>query len=207
MLRSFRIVSVLISVLLLSGCAGGTIGGLLPAPKMMAGNVEGDYYTSKNGEFTVQLPYPPSKSDSDSYEWRYAQVREIEDGPVVGIVFGPAAFDKSLYHTVLIKSPMQGNKEEYAKDIFSKKAGSRNGTYSLRGEGTFQEGNKKGFYSVYESESSMLLLTLIDNENSFYAVEADFIKGGSMSPEIDSLLNIKWGVVGDLISSFEINKI
>jgi len=205
LLRKNVVIPFVLSVMLLASCSGGTIGGLIPAPKMLKGSVDGDYYTSKGGEFSVQLPYPPSASDTNRYEWKYAQVREIEDGPVIGVVIGPAAFNKNMYHSVLIKAPMLGEKNIYAKDIFSKKAASRSEVYSLMGEGTFQENDKNTYYSIYESESFLLLLTLVDNGDNFYVIEADYIKSNSGSPTVDSLLSKSWGVVGDMISSFKIN--
>lgn len=63
----------------LVGCdsTGGTIGGLIPAPKLLKGSVAGDTYTSPDHAFQVQIPYPPSLDD---YQWKYAKVTEGSDG-------------------------------------------------------------------------------------------------------------------------------
>ncbi|HKJ54158.1 MAG TPA: hypothetical protein VKB27_21870, partial [Gammaproteobacteria bacterium] len=65
-MKNISLIAILLSVIL-SACKGGTVGGLFPAPKILAGEVDGDFYISKYDAFRVQLPHPPSKSKSDSY--------------------------------------------------------------------------------------------------------------------------------------------
>jgi hypothetical protein len=63
--------SIILLSTVLSACAGGTIGGLLPAPKIIDGKLDGLKYTSPNNEFTVIAP-----ASEDRAEWTYTQVKE-----------------------------------------------------------------------------------------------------------------------------------
>ncbi|MFC3023706.1 hypothetical protein ACFODT_07705 [Vibrio zhugei] len=55
----------------LTACAGGSIGGLLPAPKRVDGQLDGRVYTSPGQVFSVVAP-----ASEDKGEWRYTQVNE-----------------------------------------------------------------------------------------------------------------------------------
>ena len=83
--------------LLLAACSGtgGIIGGLVPAPKFLDGKVDKSTYYAPNNAFSVRLPHPPEQSAADRNEWIYTKVHEINDGPIVAVVFGPAAFDRN----------------------------------------------------------------------------------------------------------------
>ena len=55
----------------LTSCAGGTIGGLFPAPKILKGKLDNLTYTSPDGIFSVNAPVKEERG-----EWRYTEVRE-----------------------------------------------------------------------------------------------------------------------------------
>jgi len=55
----------------LTGCGGGTIGGLLPAPKILKGDMDGTVYRSPDKEFSVKAPV-----SKDRGELLYTSVRE-----------------------------------------------------------------------------------------------------------------------------------
>ncbi len=63
--------SIVIIITILSGCAGGTIGGLLPAPKILKGHLDNLSYTSPDGVFSVTAPVTEERG-----EWRYTEVKE-----------------------------------------------------------------------------------------------------------------------------------
>ena len=91
--RNALAVSVVV-MLILGGCdtTGGIIGGLIPAPKFLKGEINNDVYTGADKSFSVAVP-----QKADSYEFKYMQVKEqrFEDSSYVS--FGPAAFDESVY--------------------------------------------------------------------------------------------------------------
>ena len=67
----YKNLSMVLLSIFLSACAGGTIGGLLPAPKILDGKLEGLKYTSPDGMLTVEAP-----ASEERGEWNYTQVKE-----------------------------------------------------------------------------------------------------------------------------------
>ncbi len=204
---------ILLFSIAVSACAGGTVGGLFPAPKILSGDVEGDFYTSKYEAFRVQLPHPPSKSSNDSYEWKYTKVTEIDQvdptgtKAIVGAVFGPGAFDQNLYHTVLIQEPMKTPKVAYAKETFKNKVKSRSGYLNQKHFETFQMNGRTVFYAVYQGSSQYLVLSLTDNGNSFFVVESDVFFNSSRGPDsIDLLISRRWEKFNAMLNSFTVLK-
>ena len=78
----------------LAACSttGGTIGGLLPAPKFTQGKIENDTYFSKDNEFSIALPHRKGSS-----EYIYMQIKEQYSDIGTYVSFGPAAVDRSIY--------------------------------------------------------------------------------------------------------------
>ena len=73
----YKISSIVLLSTLITACAGGTIGGLLPAPKISDGKLEGLTYTSPQGELRIKAPAKEERG-----EWTYTQVKEhSEDHP------------------------------------------------------------------------------------------------------------------------------
>lgn len=62
---------ILLLPILLTGCAGGTFGNLVPLPKILDGILENGVYTSPKGSFRVLSPFPEGK-----YEFTYMEVNE-----------------------------------------------------------------------------------------------------------------------------------
>src|SRR4051812_1858035 len=87
-------------VFVLAGCesTGGTIGGLLPAPKLYQGKVEGNRYVAMDGSFSVTLPH-----EVDSYQYKYMSVKERYTNVGAYVSFGPAATDQSIFRVDLGK--------------------------------------------------------------------------------------------------------
>lgn len=63
--------SIVLLSILLTACAGGTIGGLLPAPKILDGKLDGRKYTSPDAQLTVVAP-----ASEERGEWNYTIVKE-----------------------------------------------------------------------------------------------------------------------------------
>lgn len=93
-MRQFHFVMLAVTAFVFMGCSttGGTIGGLVPAPKFLKGEIKNNTYTAKDKSFSVTVPHKDG-----SYEYTYMQVKEqyFEYGAYVS--FGPAAFDQSIY--------------------------------------------------------------------------------------------------------------
>ncbi|MCU7846103.1 MAG: hypothetical protein KZQ93_19890 [Candidatus Thiodiazotropha sp. (ex Monitilora ramsayi)] len=93
-MKTFKVTTLLLLSIVIAGCqsTGGIIGGLIPAPKFLDGEIENNIYTSKDKMFSVRIPHI-----QDSYEYKYMEVKEQYSDLGVYISFGPAAFDKSIY--------------------------------------------------------------------------------------------------------------
>lgn len=173
------------------------------APRKLKGTVEGDTYFSPEGAFSVQLPYPPSASKEDKYDWAHAEVNETKDRGLLGIIFGPAALDFNMYHAILIRAPMKQPKSEYVSDVLSKRAQFRNGEYSQKEKLKFTLNGKDCFYAVYESDDAYLVTSITDNNDSFYVVEVDVSKKSKRgSPTLEQLISRQWDKFNNILKSF-----
>ncbi|MCL1091185.1 hypothetical protein L2744_16565 [Shewanella profunda] len=63
--------SIVLLSILLTACAGGTIGGLLPAPKILDGKLDGRKYSSPDSVLKVVAP-----ASEERGEWTYTVVKE-----------------------------------------------------------------------------------------------------------------------------------
>jgi len=72
--------------------SGGTIGGLIPAPKHTKGTITDNTYTSKDGDFSISIPH---KEGSNEYSHMNIKEQYYELGTYIS--FGPAAVDQSIY--------------------------------------------------------------------------------------------------------------
>jgi len=154
----------------LSSCAstGGTFLNLFPVPKSMDGDVSKTTYTAPGNAFVVDLPY-----GRESYEWKYAEVRELEDQGVIGIIFGPAALDQDLYHVVLVPLTLGEAPIERVDQLFQHKLGQRKGTYAELARFEFVTNGHQTYYGAYESEETFLILSVTGLGETFYVVEID----------------------------------
>ena len=190
---------------LLASCSSGTggiIGGLVPAPKFLDGEVTDGIYASPENAFTVRTPY----TEKEHYEWSYTQIHEVKDKNVIGIVFGPAAFDKNNYHAVLIRLPINNpDKEEYINALFDKKADERSSLMQKKHEATFRHNDSNAYYAVYEKENSFFIVTLVDQGDYFYVIEADVIKKYSLDKvDIEILKKRSWNRYNRIFNSFTV---
>lgn len=201
---------IFILVLCLAGCSGtgGIAGGLIPLPKFLKGEVTPEgIYISENREFSVRLPHPPNQSQDDKYEWTYTKIQEIsnDDNTIIGTIIGPAAFDKNLYHSVIIKISPVKPLEAYVEKIFKRKSGDRKSNLSRISQQQFIHNSKQAFYSAYESKSSYLVLSLVAGDKYFYVVEIDIPKNtGKNLPTREALVNKEWDIFNRIFMSFNV---
>ena len=197
--------------LLLAACSGtgGIIGGLVPAPKFLDGKVDKSTYYAPNNAFSVRLPHPPEQSNADQYEWAYTKVHEINDGPIIAIVFGPAAFDRNLYVAALARTPMLPDKDAHVNQAFGNRVQFRTATYGQtyaeKARQRFELHGRPCYYAVYESEKAFLVLSLTDAGSSYYAVEADVAKIGNRVTTLEELINRRWAIFNSMLESFSMS--
>jgi hypothetical protein len=93
-IKQFLFVFIIFTTYVISACAatGGSIGNLIPAPKFLKGNIENDIYTTQDKTFSIMVPHK-----SESYEYKYMQVKEQSSEYGAYVSFGPAAMDQSIY--------------------------------------------------------------------------------------------------------------
>ena len=113
-----NIIFILIILLPLAGYAdndhtGGTIGGLIPAPKVIEGQIENGIYTSPENEFSIDVPNWNEKS-----EYRYMQIKEQFSNAGQYLSFGPAAQNRNIYR---IEFTRKLSKESYDIELESVK--------------------------------------------------------------------------------------
>ncbi len=161
-----------------------------------------DTYYSTEGAFKVRLPHPPNSSKDNKYEWTYTKVNEIKEKWVVGVIFGPAAFDQNRYYAVLIRRPLGEPKDKYVEYVFSQKIKSRTGQYIKKTSKIYKINGKNCYYAVYESDHAFLILSLTDNGDSFYAVQADVIKQQGYRYSKDDLSRTAWPIFNIMLESF-----
>ena len=193
-------------------CPDGTFTNWLPTAKFLDGEINDGIYTSRFGLFSVRIPHPPTGSDSDEYEWTYTHVREFyepieaSDPAVVGVVFGPAAYDHNYYHAVLIQNPMNEPKREYVRDVFRKKVEARSSYYYSVHYEEYLANGRTVYYAVFRGESGYLVLTLTDADSSFYTIEVDVNSASKDAPSLETLIDRKWETLNVMIQTFTMLK-
>lgn len=205
-----HVVGLALLALLLAACSGtgGIIGGLVPAPKFLDGKVDKSTYYAPNHAFSVRLPHPPEQSDADHNEWIYTKVHEINDGPIIAVVFGPAAFDRNLYSAGLVRTPISPDKDAHVNQVFGNivrvRTATYGQTYAEKARQRFELHGRPCYYAVYESKQAFLVLSLTDAGNSYYAVEADVLKDISRVITLEELTNRRWGTFNSMLESFSV---
>ncbi len=199
-----RIFLALFITFSLVGCAGGTIGGLLPAPKILKGAVENNVYTASDQSFKVALPY------KDPYEWQYAQVKEERDNDdVTWVIFGPAAFDKNLYHVVLVKHAVTESLEKQTAITYENQVGRRTklqgSPYTKIADLRFNYKGRISSYGVFENEKQFLILVTLDLGDKFAAFDVDAPKFENLDQDKmrSAISNRTWERFNNFVLSFE----
>lgn len=110
-MKEFRTALFALAAVWLVGCetTGGTLGGLLPTPKFLKGEIRNDIYTAQDKSFSVRVPHKDG-----SYEYKYMQVKEQYGDLGAYVSFGPAAFDQSIYRIETAKRTSQSKELDKA---------------------------------------------------------------------------------------------
>lgn len=87
-----RKVLVLIILILLASCAGGTLGNLFPMPKFLKGSIEDGLYTSPKGIFSVLAPF-----SQGSTPFTYMEVQESSRDSWDGVTFYSSTHSRNRY--------------------------------------------------------------------------------------------------------------
>lgn len=102
----------------LVGCTstGGTIGGLIPAPKFTKGKLSDGLYTAQDDSFSVRTPF-----DTDSYEYTYMAIAESYGNREDDIQFSSSAAPAEVYRIAILKDvPPDQDIEKLAFDEYRK---------------------------------------------------------------------------------------
>lgn len=83
------------------GCTstGGTIGGLIPAPKLTKGKLEDGLYTAQDGSFTVKTPF-----NRESYEYTYMEIAERYSELEDNVQFSTSVAPAEVYRVNIFKN-------------------------------------------------------------------------------------------------------
>lgn len=106
----------LIAISSISGCSGGIIGNLIPAPKILEGDITDSRYESPQKNFSVLTPFPEGSAD-----FTYMSAKERSHGSWESVVFQSSTKPHSIYR---IETGIAGPEdkvrtaEEYAKESF-----------------------------------------------------------------------------------------
>lgn len=116
-MNQMRILMLGLVTFVLAGCAttGGTIGGLIPAPKFLKGEINNNIYTAQDKSFSVSVPHKQG-----SYEYKYMNVKEQYSPYGAYVSFGPAAFDQSIYRVETAKRVTPGSQNVKFDDTVPK---------------------------------------------------------------------------------------
>jgi hypothetical protein len=195
--------------ILLTACSGtgGVIGGLVPAPKFLKGDVEGDVYLAQDRDFRVALPHPPSV---DGYEWTYTKVHESKNENHTKVIFGPAAFDINYYHVSLVNSTIKSELNEHSSQLFEKVTKMQPYRESHAPEQLVNvpitiNGNS-GIYAAFRmGPSQWLLCAVVYLNEGFYVIEADISRSfdGKYNPSEEEVKSRKYEIFNRLLESFE----
>jgi hypothetical protein len=91
--------AVLMAVMLVAcSTTGGTIGNLIPAPKLLKGEIRNNVYYAPNGVLSVAVPFAKG-----TYEYTYLQIKEEFNATTELVVFGPAAYDRGIYRVQVVE--------------------------------------------------------------------------------------------------------
>ncbi|WP_445357537.1 hypothetical protein ACJJIC_17720 [Microbulbifer sp. ANSA002] len=185
---------------------GGIIGGLIPAPKFLEGEVEGDMYIAEGCVFQVGLPHPPS---IDGYEWTYTKVHEHQEEKYTKVVFGPAAFNINYYHVTLVNTPSIDDISKHSEGLFNqltKMQPYREVDTAEQLVNTEIEINgNKGFYVAFKmGPSQWLLCGVVYLNQGYYVVEADISRSfdGMYNPSEETVKNREYQIFNRLLETF-----
>ena len=212
--------SITVLAIFLAGCGGGTIGGLLPAPKIVKGDLDGTKYTSPNRVFSVVAPV-----SKDRGEWTYTKIKENSEShpdqksEFVGF---KTPYDSHFYSVEVVtlnkdinnENAKLINKDNIKRTIDSsiKRWGSK---VNDLGQGELDCGHSKSTYSVFHQRISSSGLSfdkyfLISQSFSgryFVIVTSELnydLRGAS--PPVEQIKNMKFEKNNNFVCSVEILK-
>jgi|GEM_PF-1746936 len=84
----------------LGGCAGGTLGNLIPLPKMLKGDVRNSVYYAKGDLFSIDSPFPQGSAD-----YTYAEVKETYRDKQALVTFHTSTAGAEYYHADVERLP------------------------------------------------------------------------------------------------------
>lgn len=205
---------------------GGTIGGLIPAPKVIEGQIENGIYTSSENEFSIDIP-----NWNEKYEYRYMQIKEQFFNTGQYLSFGPAVLNRTIYRLEFVRKLSRESYEielESVKDqIFDGYIAQIENAYGSKAKliserrGVFN--SKNSFSRVYKQhtpEKKKLFSADVAEDLRYHAIDiVDFgsysaifwveipLKEVKPNPEIESaLINSSYDEHISFVKSFRLLK-
>lgn len=181
-----RAILLVVAAVIISSCSttGGTIGGLLPAPKFLKGEIKNDIYTAKDKSFSVAVPHKVG-----SYEYTYMQVKEQYSEYGAYVSFGPAAFNQSIYRVETGKRVMPESQDVKFDDFVTKIIEGYKAQL-LKGYGTAPQEKESRQELIHGRKAYYSKLTQVIPAGKYYSNEAttfthdvyviDFEKGAAI---------------------------
>jgi len=204
-LRLFASAAVL-SMLCLSGCGstGGTLGGLVPAPKFLKGQVVGSTYYAPDGGFQIDTPHPATGNSRETYEWSYGRVKEGSDGPLKFVEFGPFAFDRNSYSVDVVPKRPGQSAENAAKFWWGQS--NRSGEFRELIQLAVDLDQKSAYYSAYRNikQDYILVTTFIEFDDHVANVYATVRQSPGLPVSEARIIQRSWKRYNDFAGSLRI---
>jgi len=195
-----------ISLLILTACStgGGAPEDNIIETRSIHGMIKGDYYFAPGNQFSVKVSHPPSISSDEMFEWMHSHLRDFEDEHSLGVIFGPAAIDRSVHTLTLTTHPLRGDAERSSRNLFAQALDQHGGNFT---ELKFEAGNINGkpmFYAVYENKERFVVMANIDNDQNYFFIESHITKDSTPPGfHLDMLTKRKWTLFNRMLESFQ----
>jgi len=203
--RNIKLIAIfaLVSSILI-GCSstGGTLGNLIPLPKILNGKLEGNTYHAPDESFQVNTPHPAK--GGDTYEWNYAKVKEGVDQNLRFVEFGPFALDLNTYSVDFIKRPAPGKIRTIADEFYKKQLLKDKNNELIKEEDITINGNEAA-YAVIEGNGFYYVSTFVKFHSSYANVYAIAYPHSSRYPDKAALTSRNWKIYNEFVSSLQPN--
>ena len=191
----------------LVGCAGtgGTVGNLVPLPKLLKGKVVDNTYYAPDGAFQIETPHLATGDNYEANEWKYAKVKEGSDGELQFVEFGPFAFDLNTYSVDVVPAQAGHSVEEVAKHWWEQKT--RQGEYEQLVQASVELNHRNAYYSAYRHKGSnyIIVSTFMDFDGKYANVFAVVNpQSGGIPVSAGEIIQRSWKRYNDYAESLRI---
>ena len=204
---SKNLIMLMTTLLFLSGCTGtgGTLGNLIPLPKIMQGTVENGTYFAPDQSFSIATPHVSEGNGDETYEWTYAKVKEGGKEGLQFVEFGPFAFDQNTYSVDVFQPPKGLTLNVAAENYFKNKLKDSANKYELLAKAEIQIKGRNALYQAWLTESDFILVATFINFGEKYANVFSLIRPQTIPPiSKDNIRNQTWPLYNKFVESLEV---